>query len=292
MVTAPQVARPMAIPIARDPTPVREECRSRGFQHGRGVCIEGDRTVDRHFAGATRETADGSVAVGKIDAAGTKVFGSGWVVVAAVPDGRLALATRRNRDTPLMEGKRVLPGNDAWKHADHLRYRNRGADYLQSWWAPVNWRAVGERCGKAKEGKLAIRSDGPPAAGGMRSQLSTADRPPSAPAGKRSLGAAAGIAPGRDILERGRAKLPGGGAPGWQSRRCDRWAVTGSNRRPSRCKQAETRFRKTTRNDIRRCPISIMPRMPRQDDDTRCHVLQVRKVRTGSAACRGSPIAS
>ena len=43
------------------------------------------------------------------NAAGLRVFGSGWVFVTVARDGKLALETKPNQDTPLMEGKRTSP---------------------------------------------------------------------------------------------------------------------------------------------------------------------------------------
>ena len=87
---------------------------------------------------------------------GGKVFGSGWVFVRVAPDGKLALVTAPNQDTPLMDGGRVLFGNDVWEHAYYLKYQNRRPDYLKAWWNVVNWKAVSERYGAAKAGTLTI----------------------------------------------------------------------------------------------------------------------------------------
>ena len=90
------------------------------------------------------------------NAAGLRVFGSGWVFVTVARDGKLALETKPNQDTPLMEGKRVLIGNDVWEHAYYLTYQNRRADYLKAWWNVVNWAKVGERYAAARSGTLTI----------------------------------------------------------------------------------------------------------------------------------------
>jgi Fe-Mn family superoxide dismutase len=90
------------------------------------------------------------------NAAGGRVFGSGWVFVTVTRDGRLALETKPNQDTPLMDGKHVLMGNDVWEHAYYLTYQNRRADYLKAWWNTVNWGKVGERYAAAKAGTLTI----------------------------------------------------------------------------------------------------------------------------------------
>ena len=71
-------------------------------------------------------------------------------------DGKLELVSKPNQDTPLMEGKRVLIGNDVWEHAYYLKYQNKRADYLKAWWNVVNWKAVGERYAAAKAGTLKV----------------------------------------------------------------------------------------------------------------------------------------
>jgi superoxide dismutase, Fe-Mn family len=88
--------------------------------------------------------------------AGAKVFGSGWVFVVVDNDGKLALTSKPNQDTPLMDGKRVLMGNDVWEHAYYLKYQNKRADYLKAWWNVVNWQAIGDRYAAAKAGSLGI----------------------------------------------------------------------------------------------------------------------------------------
>lgn len=92
----------------------------------------------------------------QFNTAGTKVFGSGWVFVTSDASGKLAIVSKPNQDTPIMDGGRVLMGNDVWEHAYYLNYQNRRADYLKAWWNVVNWKAVGERYAAAKAGKLAI----------------------------------------------------------------------------------------------------------------------------------------
>ncbi|KRE00393.1 superoxide dismutase [Bosea sp. Root381] len=90
------------------------------------------------------------------DAAGLRVFGSGWVFVTVDKDGKLALLAKPNQDSPLMEKRMVLLGNDVWEHAYYLKYQNRRADYLKNWWNVVNWAKVNERYAAAKAGKLGV----------------------------------------------------------------------------------------------------------------------------------------
>jgi superoxide dismutase, Fe-Mn family len=105
--------------------------------------------IDRDLGGFDRMKTD-------FDAAGSKVFGSGWVFVTVAPDGRLAIETRPNQDTPLMDGRRVLFGNDVWEHAYYLDYRNRRDDYLREWWNVVNWDEIGLRHAAARAGVLTL----------------------------------------------------------------------------------------------------------------------------------------
>jgi Fe-Mn family superoxide dismutase len=105
--------------------------------------------IDRDLGGLEKFQND-------FNAAGGRVFGSGWVFVTVARDGKLALETRPNQDTPLMDGKRVLFGNDVWEHAYYLLYQNRRPDYLKAWWNVVNWNKVGERYAAAKAGTLTI----------------------------------------------------------------------------------------------------------------------------------------
>jgi Fe-Mn family superoxide dismutase len=88
--------------------------------------------------------------------AGARVFGSGWVFVTVGRDGKLALTSRPNQDTPLMDGTKVLFGNDVWEHAYYLKYQNRRPEYLAAWWNVVDWAKVGERYTAAKAGTLKV----------------------------------------------------------------------------------------------------------------------------------------
>ena len=144
------------------PDSVRATVRNNGGGHanhsmfwqvmgGRGGAPSGDllAAVDRDLGGMEAMRA-------AFNRMGAGQFGSGWVFVTVEPSGKLGLAARANQDTPLMEGGRVLLGNDVWEHAYYLSYRNRRADYLAAWWNVVNWDAVAARYDRARAGTLMV----------------------------------------------------------------------------------------------------------------------------------------
>lgn len=76
--------------------------------------------------------------------AAAKRFGSGWAWLV-VADGKLAITSTANQDSPLMSGERPLLGIDVWEHAYYLHYQNRRGDYVKAFWNVVDWQVVGRR---------------------------------------------------------------------------------------------------------------------------------------------------
>jgi Fe-Mn family superoxide dismutase len=84
----------------------------------------------------------------KFNNAGMTRFGSGWAWLI-VKDGKLEITSTPNQDNPLMDvaevkGRPIL-GVDVWEHAYYLKYQNRRAEYLTSFWNVVNWSKIAER---------------------------------------------------------------------------------------------------------------------------------------------------
>ena len=77
-------------------------------------------------------------------------FGSGWGWLVKKKDGTLAVVQTGNAANPLTAGDVPLLTCDVWEHAYYLKYQNRRADYVGSWWNVINWDAVAARFAKAK----------------------------------------------------------------------------------------------------------------------------------------------
>ena len=82
--------------------------------------------------------------------AGVGRFGSGWAWLINT-NGKLSIESTPNQDSPIMEGKTAILGLDVWEHAYYLKYQNRRADYIASWWNVVNWAEVSQRFGESGE---------------------------------------------------------------------------------------------------------------------------------------------
>jgi len=82
--------------------------------------------------------------------AGLKRFGSGWAWVVLGKDGKLAVTSTPNQDSPLTDGAAPIFGNDVWEHAYYLKYQNRRGEYLNAWWSVVDWDAINARFEAAK----------------------------------------------------------------------------------------------------------------------------------------------
>jgi len=90
----------------------------------------------------------------KFNDTGAKQFGSGWVWLAAKPNGEVQLLSTPNQDNPLSQGLFPIFGNDVWEHAYYLKYNNRRPEYLAAWWNVVNWNEINHRYEAFKSGKL------------------------------------------------------------------------------------------------------------------------------------------
>ncbi len=83
-------------------------------------------------------------------------FGSGWAwLIVKGSDGKLAVTSTPNQDSPLMKGHHDLIGTpvlglDVWEHAYYKKYGPGRADYIKAWWNTVNWQQAARNYAKAK----------------------------------------------------------------------------------------------------------------------------------------------
>jgi Fe-Mn family superoxide dismutase len=79
-------------------------------------------------------------------------FGSGWAWLLVNADKKLIISSTPNQDNPLMDIAEVkgtpLFGLDVWEHAYYLKYQNRRADYIESFWKILNWDFASENFSK------------------------------------------------------------------------------------------------------------------------------------------------
>lgn len=83
--------------------------------------------------------------------AATTRFGSGWAWLVVGKDGKLAITSTPNQDSPLSEGLTPILGLDVWEHAYYLKYQNKRPDYIAAFWNVVNWDEVNKRYEAAKK---------------------------------------------------------------------------------------------------------------------------------------------
>jgi Fe-Mn family superoxide dismutase len=146
------------------PEAIRSDVRNNGGGHANHTMFW---EIMAPNAGGTPKEAVGEAinkAFGSFDTfksrfneAGEKHFGSGWVFVVMDRAARsLEIVTKANQDSPLLNGDFVLLGNDLWEHAYYLKYNNRRADYLASWWNVVNWDTIEKRYQAIKAGEMVL----------------------------------------------------------------------------------------------------------------------------------------
>ncbi|WP_224652367.1 superoxide dismutase [Mn] [Pectobacterium versatile] len=93
----------------------------------------------------------------KFEQAAATRFGSGWAWLVLKDDGKLAVVSTANQDSPLM-GEAVsgasgypIVGLDVWEHAYYLKYQNLRPAYAKAFWNVLNWDEAAARFASAQK---------------------------------------------------------------------------------------------------------------------------------------------
>jgi len=78
-------------------------------------------------------------------------FGSGWAWLVVTPEGKLAVYSTANQDSPLSKGDTPILGIDVWEHAYYLKYQNRRPEYINAFYNVINWDKVAEKYAAAQK---------------------------------------------------------------------------------------------------------------------------------------------
>ncbi|MEZ7205585.1 MULTISPECIES: superoxide dismutase [Pseudoalteromonas] len=76
-------------------------------------------------------------------------FGSGWAWLVVDENGKLAVTSSLNQDSPYMEQHTPILGLDVWEHAYYLKYQNRRPEYIAAFYNVINWSEVERRYNQA-----------------------------------------------------------------------------------------------------------------------------------------------
>ncbi|PIQ43473.1 MAG: superoxide dismutase [Fe] [Gammaproteobacteria bacterium CG11_big_fil_rev_8_21_14_0_20_46_22] len=66
-------------------------------------------------------------------------FGSGWAWLVKDAKGVLSIVSTSNAGNPMTDGLTPVMTCDVWEHAYYIDYRNARPQYIETFWALVNW---------------------------------------------------------------------------------------------------------------------------------------------------------
>jgi Fe-Mn family superoxide dismutase len=72
----------------------------------------------------------------------TELFGSGWTFLSEDKSGKLKIMNLPNQDSPISLGEKPILLCDLWEHAYYLKFQNRRAQWIETFWKLVDWAQV------------------------------------------------------------------------------------------------------------------------------------------------------
>jgi len=81
----------------------------------------------------------------KFGEAAVNQFGSGWAWLVQNKEGKLQIIATGNAANPMREGLKPLLTCDVWEHAYYIDFQNRRPDYVNAFWALVDWDLIAKR---------------------------------------------------------------------------------------------------------------------------------------------------
>jgi len=70
------------------------------------------------------------------------LFGSGWTFLTQDQEGKLHIRNLANQDSPISLLEKPLLLVDLWEHAHYLKWKNKRADWVDTWWSLIAWDQV------------------------------------------------------------------------------------------------------------------------------------------------------
>jgi Fe-Mn family superoxide dismutase len=70
------------------------------------------------------------------------LFGSGWTFLTQDQEGKLRIRNLSNQDSPISLMEKPLLLVDLWEHAYYLKWKNKRADWVETWWSLIAWDTV------------------------------------------------------------------------------------------------------------------------------------------------------
>ncbi|AME08851.1 superoxide dismutase [Gemella sp. oral taxon 928] len=144
--------------IEKVPTDIRQAViNNGGGHHNHSLFWKSLTKVDSsEFSGLIKEKVDAELGgyeefVKRFSTAAATRFGSGWAWLVLNKEGKLAVTSTANQDSPYLSGLYPLLCLDVWEHAYYLNYQNRRPDYIREFFRIVNWDYVNERLTKGLE---------------------------------------------------------------------------------------------------------------------------------------------